>query len=187
MKILLAILLTISCLPNAKAQSGVYMSFGDYNHHNLSYTAECTEGKHIYMRDFFRDSPALIVKKDGKKYTLKKNDLYGYRDCDSISYRFYKNKAYRILEPGNLYIYQLETNLTQGKNFHKVLHYFFSVSPESEIMALNVPNLEEAYKNNEKFEDLLDQFAKTGDVTAYDQRHRMYRINYLVYKSLNEK
>jgi len=54
-------------------------------------------------------------------------------------------------------------------------------------MALNVPNLEEAYKNNEKFEDLLDQFAKTGDVTAYDQRHRMYRINYLVYKSLNEK
>jgi len=187
MKIFFTIFLFMCCWCTAKSQSGIYLTSQDYKSGLLSYAEDCTTGKHIHLRDFLWNSSTIVVTKDNKKYSLKKSSIYGYKDCNNKAYRLYRNIAYYIAEPGSIYIYNIAHRYTEGKKERILISWFFSVSEESPILTLNKSNLEAVYKSNEKFEDLLDQLAKNGDVTAYDERHHMYMVNYLIYKSLHEK
>jgi hypothetical protein len=166
--------------------SGIYLSLADYQKEKLTYEIDCSKEKHkIKLNEFF-NKPYITVIHDGKKYSHQKNDIYGFKDCNNKIFRFYKNKEYQIEESGNIIIYSLERNETQGKGFKLVKDYYFSTAADNVINTLSVENLKRAFPDNHKFHDLLDENLKDGDASAYDSFHKMYKVNHLYQASLKK-
>jgi len=174
-------LLAITLNSYAKGQGGIYMNVTDYRNNTLTYEAGCQQKFKIHLHDFFGNTSSFTISEEGNKHTLQKKEVYGYRDCNGDIYRFYSNAAYKIVDAGNIYIYTQERNVTQTKGFKVVNDYFFSTSPDGIIFNLSIDNLVNAYKGNEKFLDRLENF--NDDVTAYEARHKMFKINYLYLRS----
>lgn len=166
----------------AKGRGGIYKNVADYENRKLSYEEDCAEGNFkIHLRDFFGNTPSFTIKYNGKKESLIKNEVYGFQDCDGNVYRFYANGTYKITEPGKIYIYTQQRNITQTKGFKVVNDCYFSTSPDGKIVRLSYENLVNAFHDNEKFLDELEKDRR--GVTDYDTRHKMYRINYLLTQS----
>lgn len=167
-----------------KDRSGIYMNLTDYQNHKLNYEIDCNKEKHkIKLNEFF-NKPYITVVHEGKKYTHQKNDIYGFRDCDNKNFRFFKNAEYQVEESDKIIIYSKERNETQGKGFKIVQEYYFSSTPGSEIMPLTVANLKNTFPDNHKFHDMLDENFKDGDAAAYDNFHKMFKVNHLYQMSL---
>jgi hypothetical protein len=126
----------------------------------------------------------ITVVNSNKKYTLKKDELYGYKDCNNDVYRFYDNMEYRIAEAGNIYIYVRKENTAENKNNKVVNVYYFSAMADGEILSLTLSNLKKAYKDNESFSDLLDKFFNANDVCEYDEVHNTFKVNYVFSKTI---
>ena len=59
--------------------------------------------------------------------------------------------------------------------------YYFSILPLDVIKQLTINNLKEAFPDNHKFHDLLDQnFNGNYEVSEYDSFHKMYKVNHLL-------
>ena len=183
MKILLTALLVLSMNSYAKSQGGIYKTLSDFRDNKLSYETGCNKNGKIHLHDFFWNMATIQVVDEGKKYTLKKDELYGYRDCNDDVYRFYKNMEYRIAEAGNVYIYVQKENTAQNKNNKVVNVYYFSTKADGEILPLTLSNLKKAYKDNDSFSDLLDKFFNANDVCEYDEVHNTFKVNYVFSKT----
>ena len=184
-KQILILLLLVLSLDTDGRSNGIYKTFSDYKNNTLTYESECPKGKtKIHIHDFFWNMATIKVVGDGKKYTLKKDELYGYRDCNNNVYRFYNNMEYRITEAGNIYIYIQKENTAQNKNNKVVDVYYFSKGPDGEILSLTLDNLKKAYKSNDIFLDLLDKFFSAGDVCVYDAVHSTFKVNYVFSKTI---
>ncbi len=167
----------------AKGKSGIYASAEDYKHNKLTHEADCSKGNEIHLHDFFGTSPKLTIVQDGKKYSYKKHEIYGFTDCDNIVYRLYKNEAYAIAEAGDIYIYTQTENITQAKSFKIVNVYYFSASADGEIMRLTISNLKKTFAGNDKFLELLDVSFATSPLSTYDELHKLYKVNYIFSKA----
>ncbi len=169
----------------AYGQSGIYKTAEDYKNHHLSYECDCKKSKHsIRLHDFLQDKQFITVDKEGTREILKKNEIYGFADCDSNVYRFFNNTKYRIEEPGDIYIYTRNERDVESKIFKLVKVYYFSVAPNSAIIPLSLANLKRTYKTNDKFVDLLDANFNKTDISAYDDFHKTYRVNHVYQQSL---
>ncbi len=164
--------------------SGIYMSVSDYNNHKLTYEIDCSIEKHkIRLNEFF-NRPYITVIHNGAYHKLLKNEIYGFKDCNNKVYRFYRSKEYEIVETGKIIIYTAEVNVTKGKGFSTVHEYYFSILSFDVIKPLTINNVKEAFPNNHKFHDLLDQyFNGNNEVSEYDSFHKMYKINHLLESS----
>ena len=61
--------------------------------------------------------------------------------------------------------------------------YFFSVDAASEPQPLTKSNVKAAYPDNHKFHDALDaQFKEDNELYAYDNFHKMYKLNQILKK-----
>lgn len=186
LKIIIAILLLFSLSTLAKSQNGIYMSLSDYEQNRLSYESTCTREKYIHIHDFFWSMPSITVRSADKKYKIKKNAIYGYRDCDNDVYRFYNNTEYRIAESGYIFIYMKEENIAQTKGYKVVNTYYFSATAGDEIHLLTLENLKKVFRDNTKFIELLRQCVCDGSVCSYDKVHKTFSINYLYSKTIKQ-
>ena len=67
-------------------------------------------------------------------------------------YRFYNNTEYRIAEAGNIYIYTQDRNIAQSKGYKVVNAYFFSTTPDGELLPLTLGQFEKRIqRGNDKF------------------------------------
>jgi hypothetical protein len=175
------LLLSIPAL--SKAQSGIYMNMEDYKQKKLTYESDCDKRNKIRLHDLFGSSTMLTIVHEGKKYSYKKSDVYGFKDCDNKVYRLYKNEVYAIAEAGDIYIYTQTENITQTKGFKVVNVYYFSAGADGEVLRLNMNNLKRAFAGNDKFLELLDASFVTSALSAYDELHKMYKVNYIFSKA----
>jgi hypothetical protein len=169
----------------AQDKTGVYLTSSDYLHHRLSYESDCNSAKHaIKVHGFLSNRYFKVVYKDQKQF-LQKNEVYGYVDCDGKTFRFYQNSEYNIIEAGAINIYTQKEYVGQYKARNQALYtYYFSVALDSPIILLNIRNIKKVFSNNDKFQDLLDVYFQTLSVTAYDDLHKMYKVNYLYSQSI---
>jgi len=186
-KIISTVLLIISLSTYAKSQSGIYKSASDFKNDKLTNQNTCSGRKKIHTHDFFWSMPTVKVEENGKKYTYLKSELYGYKNCKNEVYRFYNNTEYQIAEAGNIYVYVQQKNITQSKGFIVVNAYYFSTTPDGEIMPLTADNLKKAFRTNDKFLGLIEQHINAENVPEYDQVHTTFKINYLYSKSINKQ
>lgn len=164
--------------------SGVYLSPADFKKGKLAYAINCSAEKHkIKLNEFF-DRTYITVIHDQKSENLEKNKIFGFRDCNDMSYRFVEDNHYTILNPREeilLYKHVIQAS----KNQEEAVHYYFSKSPDSEAQKLNLTNLKNAFPNNHKFHDMLDvEFRGIIDLAQYDSYHKMYKVNKLYINSL---
>jgi hypothetical protein len=173
----------------ARAQSGVYLTAADFTGNKLSYESPCIKKGHrrnIYLHEFFMNTPSATVVSNGNKYKLKKKDLYGFRNCNNESYRFYHNQEYRIAGAGGIFIYTQTRNIAQSKGFKVVNIYYFSAGPDGSIFPLSFENLTAVFSGNQKFLDLLGQFSCRNQLSEYDNLHKAFRINYVYNKAMKK-
>lgn len=187
LKIILTVMVALSLSSYAKSQSGIYMSLSDYKNNKLSCESACENGTKIRVHDFFGAMPKIKVINDGKKYTYKKNEVYGYRDCKNEVFRFYNNTEYRIEEAGPIFIYVQERNIAQSKGYKVVNAYFFSTGADGDILPLTRSNLKNAYKSNEHFCDLVDQYFGVDELNTYDSQHKTFKVNYVYSKTIKNE
>jgi len=165
----------------AKSQTGIYMTASDYKQNHLSYEMDSSK---ICLNHSVWDMPYITVKEHGKKRKFKKSEIYAYVDHGKEVYRFYKNEEYLIAEAGNINIYLQVERISQGKGYEVKMHYFFSTTPEGQLIPLTIGNLKNAYHSNERFIDLIDQFLNNGNVATYDKAHGTFKVNYVYAKAL---
>jgi len=186
---MLLLSLAIVCVVTVSAQSsnvaGIYKTESDYVNHKLSYSYECaSKTGSIRVNDFF-SSPTVVVKADGKKYSLLKSEIFGYQDCNNKNYRFYNGKVYEIVDTLGFYIYTtLVSEQTQKASF-PVKKYFFSVTASAAPQALTVQQLEDVFAANTKFRyAVAAQFTSNSKLTDYDSFLHCYKLKYLFTESL---
>ncbi len=143
---LFSLLIYLPC--GAQNKAGIYLTTSDYLNHKLSYETDCAKVKHgirLHKLPFGRPYISLIY--NGQKYRFRKDDLYGYCDCNDKSYRFYANEEYYISDTGQAYIYTQEEYISQYKQRSKTIYrHYFSKGPEGEIFPLSKSKLKEALK-----------------------------------------
>jgi len=183
------LLLGMVCAITVSAQTsnlaGIYKTANDYVNHKLSYSYECgSKAGSIKVNDFF-SSPTVVVKADGKKYSLLKSEIFGYQDCNNKNYRFYNGKVYEILDTLGFYIYTtLVSEQTQKASF-PVKKYFFSAKASTAPQALSLQQLEDVFAANTKFRySVAAQFTSNNKLLECDSFLHCYKLKYLFVESL---
>ncbi len=172
------------------AQSGIYMSWQDYQAGKLSNVLNCdSKPVKIKLHHFF-SSTCIYIQQGEQEVRFCKDSIFGYRDCAQNTFRFYKTNddEYRIVENQNIVIYTSDIPVTDipGKTIKLIPGWFFSASISSDILPLTINNLKRAFPNNLKFHDFLDvEFNSSQNISEYDTIHKMYKVNYLFNKSKN--
>ncbi len=164
-----------------KTKSGVYMSFADFKAQKLNLEVDYTKVKHkIKSNDFLNKSKIDVIHMD-KKYTFKKKEVYGIRDGNGADYRFFNDLEYRILQTDMIYIYsKIETVQSGNAKTHQtkqVTKYFFSKTGDSDVLALTIENLKQAFPENHKMHDNIDMMFKSdNDIAEYDKFHKSFKV-----------
>ena len=178
------IAITTSSLPVAaqKDSSGIYRTVADYQQGKLSYAINYVTERHKINDNLLFNEGEIKVKHQGMTYTLRKADTYGYRDTKGVDYRFFTNRALRMLNRrGQLLLYAYESTTGTGKGgFKRVSEYYFSKDIGGNPQLLTKENLKTAYPDAHKFHDAIDgTFKDDRDLAEYDSFHKMYKIEHL--------
>lgn len=180
MKILPILIFFIFCSVCALGQSdssGVFLNMTDFQKRRLTYGCDCKKEKHSIKVGSLFNNHEITITIDGKKTKLKKKELFGYRDCDKKSFRFYNDKEYRVISMLKIYMYFTESEFGTGKSATIEDRFYFSVSLDSEIIPLTTEHLKEAYPDNTKFHDLLDSsFRSEEELSTFDKYLKKYKL-----------
>lgn len=157
--------------------SGVYLTPTDFQNQKLAYTINCEARKPKIKFARFSIKNHIIVIHNDNTYTLLKDEIFGYRDCKGNSFRFIDDRSYTILNPSGyilLYMYGVP-------NHHEeIVDYRFSRGADGAVKELSKENLKKAFPENKDFQQKIDQiFENRLELTAYDEGHRMYVVNWL--------
>ena len=180
---LLALLAATAKGQTAPLGSGLYRSAADFRARRLTLAVDCQTEKHKLRMNEFRGRPYVTVVHGGKAYRMDKDSLFGFRDCEGQSYRFATDYHHLpILNPEEELLLYRMMQPAAGKNPGRDDAYF-SASAAAPVQALTLLNVKRAFPGNHRFHDLLDAQLGNGDLTAYDQMHRMTKINWLLRQS----
>lgn len=170
----------------AKAQtSGVYMSAADFDSGKLAYAINCSTEKHKIKLNEFLAKDYITVVHDKQPHNLKKAEIFGYKDCNDVTYRLAVSRHYEMLNPKEkILLYKIE--VPPAKNTKITISYYFSSSAGEEIKELTLTNLKNAFPDNHKFHDALStEFKTDADLVQYDTYHKVYKVNRLYSNSLS--
>lgn len=154
-----------------KDSSGIYKTAEDFQQRKLSYAINCKTEKHKINPNLIFNGDEVKVKHKGVTYMLKKDEVFGYRDCKSEEYKFVNNVEYSILNPTEpllLYFYQHPAHSAKNVDQYPPM-YFFSKDATSSLQALTKENLKTAFPDYHKFHDALDaNFKSDSQLYSYD-------------------
>jgi hypothetical protein len=167
-------------------QSGVYLTYSDYNNNKLTYSINCKTEKHIIRLNEFLNQSFITVKHKEQKIKLQKDSIYGILNCDEPLVRFQNKEHFYLAEKEAIWIFYKEENVPEGKGFKVQKHYYFSKTGDGVLSELTISNIKYAFPNNHKLHDELDaQFGNGSAISDYDSFHKMFKINHLI--KVNEK
>jgi hypothetical protein len=148
-RIMMALAVTVSCIA-ANAQSGIYRTLEDFENNRLTYaTNDETEKIKIRFNEFWH-KPYIIVKQNGEKIFVFKDEIYAYKNKKKIV-RTWNFTQYCFLEKGPIWIYYKDVYASQPKGIQRVRKYFYSTNGKGEILPLAQYD---NYVNNNKVNDL---------------------------------
>lgn len=157
--------------------SGVYLSASDFKNGKLAYAINCKTQKHKIKLNEFLSKPYITVVHDGKSINLDKKNIFGFRDCDDVTYRFVNQNQYTILNPTEEILLYRHVAQSASKNQPETVYYFFSKSAQGEVVDLTLTNLKKAFPDNHTFHDMLDTEFGSAPLTSYDSYHKIYKVN----------
>lgn len=167
-----------------KDSSGIYKTDADFKQGKLSFAINYKTETHKINDQVIFNATDVKVTHEGKTYTFKKSDLYGFRDTKGVDFRFIDNKSYKILNKGSdliLYTYNTpEEGVKKGATQYTMV-YYFAKDINSAPLLLTKDNLKANYPTNHKFHDALDAIFKTDkELSEYDSFHKMYKVDHVL-------
>ena len=187
--VLASILITSSAFAQ-KDSSGIYKTAEDFQNRKLSYAINYKIEKHKIKGSMLFNNDEVKVKHEGTVYTLKKAETFGYRDTKGKEFRFVDNKEYKVINPGEpivMYVYQHPAH--SGKDISNGLYkpeYYFTKDAFSPLQNLTIANVKAIFSENHKLHNALDaQFKYDNELYAYDNFHKMYKLNWIIKNNIN--
>lgn len=161
--------------------SGIYKTSADFRNNHLHFAIDCRTEKHkIKLNDFFGKKYITIIHND-TSYKLNKADIFGYRTCDGSVVRFLGKKELVLLNPGEpivIYRYDLAK---AGKGITNVTNYYFSKDGAAPVLSLTISNVKKAFADNHAFHEKIEaQFKYNTELAAFDDFHKMYKLNWIL-------
>lgn len=171
-------LFLLSSKQNVLAQkAGVYLTANDFETRNISFRNNKKLSYKLKINDNSNTNTIKIIAGDST-ITLNKDSIFGFIDDEEISYRFYQNKAYQIINPTEKILLYAYTTSIIGKEKKTFTDYFFSMNHHSAIYPLTKFNIKSAFPNDASFHELIDMyFNKDKDLLAYDTFYHVYKIS----------
>jgi|APTNR8051073442_1049403.scaffolds.fasta_scaffold00018_215 hypothetical protein len=182
-KMILNIAFALVSLNAFSQESGVYMSASDFASGKLTYAINCSTEKHKIKLNEFLNRSYITVVHNGESHNLTKKEIFGYKDCDGVAYRFINDGHFVILNPSEEILIYKHTK-GASKNQQAVTHYYFSLGGSDTVARLTLENLKKLFPENHKFHDALDAAFKSDDeLAAYDSFHKMYKVTHIYVSS----
>jgi hypothetical protein len=165
------------------AQDGVYLSLKDFENNKLTYATNAGSGENKIRFNEILYKPYLIVKHNGEKIHVFKDEIYAYKKKGTIV-RAYNFTPYYLLEQGHVWLYYKDVYASQPKGTQRVRKYFYSTSGNGNIQPLTVHNLKKSFPENDLFHVYLDaQFRSDADLAMYDPFANKYKVNHFLEKT----
>jgi hypothetical protein len=171
-------------IPSFAQKSGVFRTYSDYSTGKMEYGINCATEKHKIILNDFLGKNFITVVHEGKRYDLKKNEIWGYQMCDEKVIRFQRKEHFQLQEKNVLWIY-IQQNVQSGNpktaGSKTVTTYYFSKSGDSKIKDLTLLNIKATFPDNHMLHDAIDiQFKSDGSLNEYDEFHKLYKINHFL-------
>ena len=176
-----------SSLLTAQSVQGIYLSADDFTSNKLSFEKGSSKKYKIKLHSLSFKSPIKITWGDSIIH-LNKDSVFGYKDHDGTSYRFFNKTVFTMMNPGaNILLYKV-MSAAKTKYEEATYSYYYSKDVNSPVMSLTLRNLENTFSDNKVFVDFLEvHFRNNDELLEYDSNHRMYKINHLLELSKNQK
>ncbi|MBK8884577.1 MAG: hypothetical protein IPN67_20150 [Bacteroidales bacterium] len=84
----LAVVTLISSVSLQGQKSGVFRTYSDYTTGKMEYGIDCATEKHKIILNDFLSKDFIKVVHEGKRFNLKKNEIWGFQMCDDKVNRF---------------------------------------------------------------------------------------------------
>jgi hypothetical protein len=160
--------------------SGIFRTAKDFTSGNLEYAIQCNSQSHKINTDVLFKRKRVIVRHEGKTYKLDKDSVYAVRYCSGKVERLYQRRTYPMVNPGeDILLYKIVT-APIGRGQPAQTRWYFSKDATWPIQPLTIGNLVGAFPENHAFHDaVMAEFKTDGELTRYDDAHKMMRINRL--------
>lgn len=171
-----------------KDSSGIYFTASEYIKHRLNFAINCETEKHKIKSDMIFHPKEISIKHADSTYTYPKDSIYGIKYCDGSIVRIYNSSEYPLINPDEkIMIYKVISG-PGTKGSPSVTRYYFSKDAKSKIQELTIYNMKAVFPDNHKFHDLVDmEFHSNDELTAYDNFHKIMKINRVLQNSLEAK
>jgi hypothetical protein len=167
----------------ANAQSGVYLSLEDFENNRLTYSTNSASDENKIRFNEFIASPYIIVKHNGEKIHVFKDEIYAYKNKGNIV-RTWNFTQYNFLEKGAVWVYYKDVYTTQPKGIQRARKYFYSTSGNGEILPLTIYNLKKSFPQNDLFHVFLDaRFRSDAELSHYNKIANKFAVNDLLDKT----
>jgi len=183
-KTLIVITLISSSALRSQAQTlngsnGIYLTEQDYKSNKLSYTLSPTDKMQL---NEFLDGKNVNLIYQGKKLTLAKSEIFGYR-MHNQNFRFFHNEAYSILDTAGFALYKKDRLTQQGKGYSPVETYFYSLNLKQPVQKLTIENLWSSFPAQTGFRySIQNNFKQDAELIAYDKLSNQYKLKYLYFQ-----
>ncbi|MDB4921970.1 hypothetical protein [Mucilaginibacter sp.] len=163
----------------SNGSTGIYLTEQDYKSHKLTYTLSPTDKMQL---NEFLDGKNVTLVYQGKKLTLPKSGLFGYR-LHNQDFRFFHNEAYSIVDTAGFMLYKKDKLTQQGKGYMPVERYFYSVNLNQSIHELTIENLWNSFPGQTGLRySIQNNFKQDADLAAYDKFAHQYKLKYLYFQ-----
>ena len=129
-KIYIVLVVTIISTTSLYSQkSGVFRTYSDYSTGKMEYVIDCATEKHKIILNDFLSKDYITVVHEGKRYDLKKNEIWGYQMCDEKVTRFQGKEHFLLQDKGVLWIYtqqKLQSGNPKTGGSKTITTYYFS-------------------------------------------------------------
>ena len=180
----LAVATLISSVTLQGQKSGVFKTYSDYSSGKMEYGIDCTTEKHKIILNDFLGKDFITVVHEGRRYDLKKNEIWGFQMCDDKVTRFQDMEHFLLQDKGVLWIYiqqKVQSGTPKTGGSKTVTTYYFSKDGNTGIKELTVFNVKAAFPNNHMLHDAIDvQFKSDASLNEYDDFHKHLKINHFL-------
>ena len=111
--IAIAVITLISSVSLYAQKSGVFRTYSDYSTGKMEYGIDCATEKHKIILNDFLGKDFITVVHEGKRYDLKKNEIWGFQMCDDKVTRFQCKEHFLLQDKGVLWVY-IQQNVQSG-------------------------------------------------------------------------
>ncbi|MFM2224448.1 MAG: hypothetical protein RJA07_650 [Bacteroidota bacterium] len=161
------------------SSTGIYLTAKDFQQHKISFTSSPQKKYKISIDEIFY-SPFIKISFGDSTIKLSKEIVYGYRNSQNISFRFFNKNEFEISNPTETILLYKLTVAAGARGSATTTKYFFSKDAASPIVPLSIYNLQKIFANDASFQEWITIYFHTDEeLLKYDAVNKMYQLNHV--------